>query len=44
VVFPVRERPVPGQRGYRKVQLRHGVSRVRYGERWTLGIIFHDAA
>ena len=29
VVFPVRERPVPGQRGYRKVQLRHGVSRVQ---------------
>ncbi|MEZ5735071.1 MAG: 2OG-Fe(II) oxygenase [Novosphingobium sp.] len=44
VVFPVRERPVPGRRGYRKVQLRHGVSRVRQGERWTLGIIFHDAA
>lgn len=44
VVFPVRERPVAGRRGYRKVQLRHGVSRVRRGERWTLGIIFHDAA
>ena len=44
VVFATRERPDRAVRGYRKVQLRHGVSRVRSGERWTLGIIFHDAA
>jgi hypothetical protein len=43
VVFAVRERPVPGSRGYLRVQMRHGVSRLRSGERTTLGIIFHDA-
>jgi hypothetical protein len=43
VVFAVRERPVPGVRGVRRVQLRHGVSRLRSGQRHTLGIIFHDA-
>lgn len=43
VVFPVRERPVEGKRGFHRVQLRHGVSRVRAGQRLTLGIIFHDA-
>lgn len=44
VIFPVRERPVAGTRGDYRVQMRHGVSRVRGGERFTLGIIFHDAA
>ena len=44
VVFATRERPAPSKRGYRRVQMRHGVSRIRSGERWTLGIIFHDAA
>lgn len=44
VVFPVRERPVRGSRGWHAVQMRHGVSRVRSGLRHTLGIIFHDAA
>jgi uncharacterized protein len=43
VIFPVRQRPVRGARGYYRVTLRHGVSRLRSGERYTLGIIFHDA-
>ena len=44
VVFAVNERPVQGTRGAYRVKLRHGVSRVRSGERHTAGIIFHDAA
>lgn len=44
VVFPVRERPVRGSRGWHRVQMRHGVSRLRSGLRFTLGIIFHDAS
>jgi uncharacterized protein len=44
VVFAVRQRPVRGGRGTYRVNLRHGVSRVRSGERRTLGVIFHDAA
>jgi hypothetical protein len=44
VVFPVHHRPVPGGRGIYRVNLRHGVSRLRAGRRHTLGIIFHDAA
>jgi hypothetical protein len=44
VVFPVRERPVQGARGPYRVQMRHGVSKLHSGERFTLGIIFHDAA
>jgi len=44
VVFPVNHRPVAGTRGYYRVTMRHGVSRVRSGSRFTLGIIFHDAA
>jgi hypothetical protein len=43
VIFPVHERPVPGKRGMLRVAMRHGVSRVRAGERYALGIIFHDA-
>jgi hypothetical protein len=43
VVFPVRERPVRGTRGVYRVNMRHGVSRLRSGERYTLGLIFHDA-
>lgn len=43
VIFPVRQRPVQGTRGSYRVNLRHGVSRVRSGHRHTLGIIFHDA-
>ena len=44
VVFAVNQRPVQGARGMYRVRLRHGVSRVRSGQRYTLGIIFHDAA
>ena len=43
VVFAVSHRPVTGTRGVYRVNLRHGVSRVRSGHRHTLGIIFHDA-
>ena len=43
VIFPVHHRPVLGGRGAYRVNLRHGVSRVRAGQRHTLGIIFHDA-
>lgn len=43
VVFPVRERPVQGSKGPYRVQMRHGVSKLHSGERFTLGIIFHDA-
>ena len=43
VVFSVHHRPVPGAHGYYRANLRHGVSTVHSGERYTLGIIFHDA-
>ena len=43
VVFAVHQRPVRGARGWYRVNLRHGVSRVRSGQRHTTGIIFHDA-
>jgi uncharacterized protein len=43
VAFAVHNRPVRGARGNYRVNLRHGVSRVRSGMRHTLGIIFHDA-
>ncbi|MDP0928610.1 2OG-Fe(II) oxygenase [Paracoccus onubensis] len=43
VVFAVHNRPVKGSRGNYRVNLRHGVSRVRSGQRHTVGIIFHDA-
>jgi hypothetical protein len=42
-VFAVHHRPVRGTRGVYRVNLRHGVSRIRSGRRHTLGIIFHDA-
>ncbi len=44
VVFAVNERPVQGTRGVYRVKLRHGVSKIRSGQRHTLGVIFHDAA
>lgn len=43
VIFPVHHRPVQGTRGVYRVQMRHGVSRIRTGQRHTLGVIFHDA-
>ena len=43
-IFPVRDRPVAGKRGFLRAEMRHGVSRIRSGERFALGIIFHDAA
>ncbi|MET0384993.1 MAG: 2OG-Fe(II) oxygenase [Polyangiales bacterium] len=44
VLFPVALRPVAGVRGDHRVQMRHGVSRIRGGARFTLGVIFHDAS
>ena len=43
VIFAVQQRPVQGARGMYRVNLRHGVSRIRTGQRHTLGVIFHDA-
>jgi hypothetical protein len=44
VIFTTRYRPVAGARGWYRASMRHGVSRVTRGSRYTLGIIFHDAA
>jgi hypothetical protein len=44
VIFAVNQRPVRGTRGYFRAVMRHGVSRLRSGNRFTLGVIFHDAA
>jgi len=43
VVFTTNFRPVKGTRGYYRVNMKHGVSEIKSGERYTLGIIFHDA-
>lgn len=43
VIFPVHYRPKQGARGTYRVNMRHGVSRLRDGERYVLGVIFHDA-
>lgn len=43
-IFAVHHRPVQGSRGSYRVNLRHGVSRVRSGSRFTTGVIFHDAS
>jgi hypothetical protein len=42
VIFTTRERPARGRRGFHRVNLRHGVSRIRTGRRYTLGVIFHE--
>lgn len=44
VIFTTHFRPAAGKRGYFKVHVKHGVSEVKHGERYALGIIFHDAA
>ncbi|MGH8011433.1 MAG: 2OG-Fe(II) oxygenase [Candidatus Binataceae bacterium] len=43
ILFATRERPVKGGRGYYKVNMRHGVSTILSGRRFSLGVIFHDA-
>jgi len=43
VIFPTRHRPVRGARGVHRTTMRHGVSTIARGTRYTLGIIFHDA-
>ena len=43
LVFPNQQRPVEGARGTYRATIRHGLSRVHAGERYALGIIFHDA-
>lgn len=43
LIFAVQHRPIQGTRGVYRVNLRHGVSEIRSGNRYTLGVIFHDA-
>jgi hypothetical protein len=43
IIFTTRFRPAKGKRGYYRAQMRHGVSRITSGLRYTLGVIFHDA-
>ena len=43
MIFPVHHRPVQGTRGIYRVNMRHGVTRLRDGTRHTLGVTFHDA-
>jgi hypothetical protein len=44
IVFANRYRPAPGAKGYHRVNMRHGVSTIRSGTRYAMGVIFHDAA
>ena len=44
IVFTTRYRPVKGSRGYYRANMKHGVSRVKSGTRYTLGVIFHEAS
>ena len=44
VVFTTHSRPIKGMRGYYRANMKHGISEVTSGERYALGIIFHDAA
>lgn len=43
IIFSVNSRPTPGRRGFRQCLMRHGVSQIFRGDRYALGIIFHDA-
>ncbi|NAS13024.1 2OG-Fe(II) oxygenase [Poritiphilus flavus] len=43
VLFATNFRPIKGSRGYYRANMKHGVSEVHLGNRWTMGIIFHDA-
>jgi hypothetical protein len=44
VIFTTNFRPVQGTKGYYKAKMKHGVSEIKKGVRYSLGIIFHDAA
>ncbi len=44
LVFTTRDRPVASKRGWAAAPVRHGVSVIRSGERFSLGLVFHDAA
>jgi hypothetical protein len=43
LIFTTNFRPIKGNKGYYRAMMKHGVSEVHSGERYTLGIIFHDA-
>jgi uncharacterized protein len=44
IIFANRYRPAPGARGFHRVNMRHGVSTIKSGVRYAMGVIFHDAA